>query len=338
MTNTFRIPLFARLRLVTSFIRRPKFTTPANYLEWTKKNFGKFYTHNFAEFYTRKYWQEELVDLSVDWAGARVYAPTLLEVLTGFFERTKKLSSKASQHYFSEFHYPKQGGFENLFKALEPHENFDLDSEIVQVNLGEKYVVTKRGVKHEFDHAFNSIPIPDFLHLVMDDLPEAITQAASKLRCTSLTLVDLVFNSAPFVDCHWAYVYDLKYNSTRFHFPQLFSGGFDALKRYAIQVEVYDPQISSLSDTEITELISKEIVDLGVFSGTPIGSQVKRLKYANVVFDHNHDQAIAEIRGFLSQHNVSLMGRYGNWDYSWSDDAIESGRQSALEYLEMEKN
>jgi protoporphyrinogen oxidase len=324
--------------LLGSFVRRPKYKIASNYLEWTKRNFGKFYTHNFAESYTRKYWQEELIGLSVDWAGARVYTPNLLEVIIGFFEWTKKLNYKGNQHYFSEFHYPKQGGFENLFKALEPSENFELGSEVVQVNLGEKYVVTKKGEKYEFNHLFNSIPIPDFLQLVTDELPEAITQAASKLRCTSLTLVDLVFDSAPFVECHWAYVYDLKYSSTRFHFPQLFSGGFDTPMRYAIQVEIYDSHISRLKDSEIIELISKEIVELGVFSGSPIGSQVKRIKYANVVFDHNHNQATAEIRAFLSQHHISLMGRYGNWDYSWSDDAIESGRQSALEYLEMEKS
>lgn len=337
ITNVFELPIVTRMRLVASFFHRSRSSHPSNYLEWSRSNFGAFYTSNFVDLYTRKYWQTDLSDLSVEWAGARVYTPSFLEVLTGSFRWTKKLSKMRKQHYFSQFHYSREGGFENLFKIFEPKSNFILNSEVVNLNLREKYTVTDSGEKFSFTQIFNSIPLPELFKVISDDIPNFVSQAVSELRCTSLLLVDLVFDTPPLMDCHWAYVYDLKYHSTRFHFPQLFSGGFDSPHKYAIQVEVYDSKLKELQDDEIIKQISREIVDMKVFSGSVIAGQVKRIKYANVVFDHNRERAVGVIRKFLNEHDVALIGRYGNWDYSWSDDAIQSGIQSALDYVESEK-
>jgi len=337
ITNIFNLPVITRARLVASFLCRPRSNEPSNYLEWSKTNFGSFYTSNFVDLYTRKYWQTSLSDLSVEWAGARVYSPSLFEVLTGSFRWTKKLSKTRKQHYFSEFHYSREGGFENLFKNFIPRNDFILNSEIAELNLEKKYAVTKNGEKYSFTQIFNSIPLPELFKVISDEIPIFVTQAVSELRCTSLVLVDLVFDTPPLINCHWAYVYDLKYRSTRFHFPQLFSGGFDNLQKYAIQVEIYDSMLGELDDDEIIKQISREIIDMKVFSGSVLAGQVKRIKYANIVFDHNRDKAVDVIRKFLNEHDVTLIGRYGNWDYSWSDDAIQSGIQSALDYVEGEK-
>ena len=49
-------------------------------------------------------------------------------------------------------------------------------------------------------------------------------------------------------------------------------------------------------------------------------------KYANIIFDKNIYTMRNKVLDFLAQQGIESIGRFGKWDYFWSHDAFESGR------------
>jgi hypothetical protein len=54
------------------------------------------------------------------------------------------------------------------------------------------------------------------------------------------------------------------------------------------------------------------------------------IPYAYVVYDENRRPAVKAIHEYLAGHGIYPCGRYGDWSYLWSDEAILSGRLAAL--------
>lgn len=47
--------------------------------------------------------------------------------------------------------------------------------------------------------------------------------------------------------------------------------------------------------------------------------------YANVIFDHNIYEARKTVRDYLSFLGIETIGRFGEWEYLWSDQSLLSG-------------
>ena len=60
-----------------------------------------------------------------------------------------------------------------------------------------------------------------------------------------------------------------------------------------------------------------------------IVKNAKYIKYANVVFDKNIYKKRDIVRDFLVKNKIYLIGRFGAWDYLWSDQAFLSGKSVA---------
>jgi protoporphyrinogen oxidase len=53
----------------------------------------------------------------------------------------------------------------------------------------------------------------------------------------------------------------------------------------------------------------------------------REVKYANVIFDHNRQKAVDAIHFYLRNVGISCIGRFGEWDYLWSDQSLLSGKR-----------
>ena len=49
--------------------------------------------------------------------------------------------------------------------------------------------------------------------------------------------------------------------------------------------------------------------------------------YANVIFDHNIYKSREIVRDYLASIGIETIGRFGEWDYLWSDQSLLSGFQ-----------
>jgi len=51
------------------------------------------------------------------------------------------------------------------------------------------------------------------------------------------------------------------------------------------------------------------------------------LPYANVVFDHGMLARRGVVLDFLSEKGILPVGRFGEWDYLWTDQSYLSGKK-----------
>ena len=51
--------------------------------------------------------------------------------------------------------------------------------------------------------------------------------------------------------------------------------------------------------------------------------------YAYVVFDHNRNEAVRVIHEWMEDVGLIPCGRFAEWGYQWSFEAIECGRRAA---------
>ncbi|EOH2101696.1 hypothetical protein ACLWRT_001778, partial [Campylobacter jejuni] len=53
------------------------------------------------------------------------------------------------------------------------------------------------------------------------------------------------------------------------------------------------------------------------------------LPYGNVIFYHDMEKDREKIRNFLESCNIHTAGRFGKWEYLWSDQSLLSGKEIA---------
>ena len=53
------------------------------------------------------------------------------------------------------------------------------------------------------------------------------------------------------------------------------------------------------------------------------------MPYAYVVYDHARAKNVAIVKAWLAGHDISLAGRYSEWEYYNSDHAFIAGKKAA---------
>jgi protoporphyrinogen oxidase len=118
------------------------------------------------------------------------------------------------------------------------------------------------------------------------------------------------------------------------HFPHMLAPSMAPAGKGSIQAEVYFSRKRPLdaSPQEVASRAVDEFVRMGILRNREevIFARPQVVDYANVVFDHNRAAALAEIKPFIEERcGIVLAGRYGEWDYHWTDDATNAGWKAA---------
>jgi protoporphyrinogen oxidase len=152
------------------------------------------------------------------------------------------------------------------------------------------------------------------------------------LACTSVALVNVgLERDQGFPDCHWAYVYDEDLLPSRIHFPHRLSPHNTPPGCGSVQAEVYFSRRRPLPAADVVEPVVDDLRRLGILKKYDhiVFAVQQTVPYANVLFDHDRAPSLATVQGYLAERGVVCCGRYGEWAYYWSDDAILSGRRAA---------
>ena len=56
---------------------------------------------------------------------------------------------------------------------------------------------------------------------------------------------------------------------------------------------------------------------------------ILKISPAYCIYDFNRGKSVRVIREFLEKHGIYSVGRYGAWEYSAMEDALEWGRKTA---------
>jgi len=331
---------------------------PKNYAEWLEQSLGPVFAREFSEKYTRKYWTVDAEQLTAEWVGGRVYAPSIEDVQAGYDGTFGE-----SKHYIMEVRYPKKGGYNAYTQLLRRGCNVELNSEVTSIDLNNKCVATSLGKTYAYNRLINTLPLPVFIKMCRG-VPANVVMAAKQLLCTQLLLVNVRAKHPTMRPENWMYVYDEDKFSTRIHCVEKLTPGNAPKGWTGIQVEVYSNPLKPLpaDRAEIGGRVVEELIEMGLIAPEnltqpgEIYRDLLSVQWANPVFTFATEPALKEIWAWLETYglyrepddlypltkwtdtpnplpanNATLFmaGRFGQWKYFWSDDCVLRGRHLA---------
>jgi protoporphyrinogen oxidase len=186
-------------------------------------------------------------------------------------------------------------------------------------------------VTYQYERLISSIPLPEYLELI-DDIPSDVKVALQNLKWTSAAIISMGFNREDVAKHLWFYIYDEDILASRIHSPSLKSSYNAPDGCSSLQAEVYFSHDNGIIDPD--KIMEEEIsryIQHGFFDREDLlFSDVKILKYANVVFDHGIYNNRKIVRDFLKEVGILTVGRFGEWDYFWTDQSLLSGKEVML--------
>jgi protoporphyrinogen oxidase len=74
----------------------------------------------------------------------------------------------------------------------------------------------------------------------------------------------------------------------------------------------------------------KKAEKMGLFTSNDVEvTDYREVGYANVIFDHGRQKNLAIVHDYLDSIDIKYIGRFGEWDYLWSDQSLMSGKKCA---------
>ncbi|EFO9466408.1 NAD(P)-binding protein [Campylobacter jejuni] len=331
--NLEPLELKEKIDIISDFCENPyKNIEINNYEDWLKAQYGKYFSQNFTMRYTRKYWNIEAKDLSTSWVGSRMYKPNISEVLKGAFEK-----ETPNTYYADEMRVPQYGGYQSFLNLMAKECNIQYDKEIIEINPANKMIYFKDGSFKNYDVLVSTLPLPEYAKLIKN-IPNEISLACQKLKYTSVVLVSLGFSKPDIAKHIWFYIYDEDILPARCYSPNKKSPYNVPKNCSSLQFEIYFSQDKPLNfdENEIIKKVVNQGKKMGIFCEEDIILKDYRiLPYGNVIFYHNMEKDREKIRNFLESCNIHTAGRFGKWEYLWSDQSLLSGKEVAEKLYEL---
>jgi len=164
----------------------------------------------------------------------------------------------------------------------------------------------------------------------VDDAPAEIKALAEELKASKISIVSVGFNNPDVARWLWFYVYDRDILAARVNSPSRKSPANAPAGASSLQFEVYHSRESEPDRDEILENVRMSLLDMKLCSKSDIKFMDYRLiPYGNVIFFKGMEAIRDEVKRYLNGNGISLIGRFGEWDYLWSDQSYMSGINSA---------
>lgn len=321
-----------KVKIIIDFINRPHIKNLNNYEEWLVAQFGEYFATNFPIKYTLKYWTTEANNLTIDWVGNRFSLPPLENLLKGAFHEQKE-----NFYYAKEMRYPEKGGYKSFLNYMAKYINIQLDKKATLIDIKRNKIDFSDGSSTYYEKLISSIPLPELINIIKD-VPENVKMAASRLHATSGQLVSLGYNRPDVSPKMWFYIYDEDVEPARAYSPSIKSPNNAPLNKSSLQFETYysNYRPKRMNGDNLIEHIIQKGESMKIFSKDDIEAyDYREVKYANVIFDFERNRNLAVVKSFLNEIGILTCGRFGEWEYFWSDQSLISGKKVADEIMSM---
>lgn len=330
--NLFPLSKEEKELIVNDFVNRKEkeINQIKNYEEWLRVQYGDYFAENFPMLYTQKYWTLNAKDLETKWVGSRMYKPTIEEVKNGC-----ETDITPNTYYANEMRYPQKGGYKAFLKPMVESAKILTNHKIISIDLKIKNIYIENGDIFSFENLISSLPLPELCKLIKN-IPKKVLDASKKLNFTSGYLISLGFNKPNIANNLWFYIYDMEILPSRVYSPSLKSPDNVPDGCSSLQAELYFNKGDklTLSDNEILDNTIEKFIKMGLFQKEDlILKDIRTEMYANVIFDHLIYENRKIVLDFLEENKIISVGRFGEWDYFWSNQSMISGRNGALKII-----
>lgn len=318
--NLSPLPPAEKVELIESFLARPQELAGDDYESWLRHQYGDKIAERYPIRYTKKYWDVESRELSTSWIGNRMRRAELREILFGAFS-----SETPNTYYTKEMRYPKLGGYKSFIRPLIDESEIRLEHQVTSIDLDGRTIEFLNGNKIYFEKLVSSLPLPVIVNSIKE-VPEEVQKAASGLVATSIDLVSVGFNRIVTNDL-WFYIYDDDILASRAYSPSVKSPDNVPLGCSSLQFEIYSRGTESKYDSAtLKENVIFALEKMGIASSSDIRVlDHRRIKYGNVIFERGMEEHRAVVLDWLKSHGIQSCGRFGTWDYLWSNQSLLSG-------------
>ncbi len=330
--NAHALPPELASRCVLDFIAADRQPAPPvrTYDEWCYASFGRAFADNFMLRYARKVWTVEPSELNVEWLGSkvggRVARPSLEQVVRGALEPGPHVFN-----YLTKFFYPQKGGFGRIADPLAAQvRNVNLGCAVVEIEAEARRICFADGRERRYEAAMSTIPLPALVRLTKDAPPEVRT-AAEALMWTSVRCVNLGIARPDIGPGHWCYFYDHDVPFFRISFPSKLSSGNAPSGFSSVSCEIAYSRRKPLMEAGLLERVIEALRATGILSGSDqiVFQDQVDIPFAYVVFDEHRAPSLRTIHSWMESQDIYPCGRFGEWGYHWSFEAIDSGRRVA---------
>ena len=294
---------------------------------WSLRTFGAGIHKHFMKPYNEKLWQVRLSEMTAEWCGMFVPQPKVEDVVKG----SKKNASKTFG-YNATFLYPKRGGIQVLAQALGRNLKVELNTSFEEVLWKEKRVRLSNGEWKPYDFLVSTVPLVELLKR-MKDLPPAIEEIIPRLKWTSVLCVNLGVARPKISERSWVYFPEKKYIFYRVGFPMNFTPHAVPEGCSSMYVEVaHSPQQKlDWQSPKFMARIRKDLESSGILrkSDRIVVTNFIPIRYAYVVYTPERKAQMETIFEFFRENGIFSIGRYGEWKYSFMEEAILDGKKTA---------
>jgi protoporphyrinogen oxidase len=292
-----------------------------NLEEYLCQRFGSGIARHFLLPYNRKLWGPDLRQLAVDWVGERVASPT------GSGDRlTQQVGKRSPLQQDSRVAYPARGGFGEIMRALACRlHHLQLGQHVVHVNPLRRELATASGNVFHWNQIVSTLPLPRLLK-AMSDVPISIVEAANRLKAIPMafvlvvighpvdTPIQRIYCAGPEVPAHKLVI---NHNSS----PYLRS-----LPQHGILAEVsLTSQDPARADLELQVVRGLQVVGLIRSPGAVRSTRVLFVPAAYPVPTPDRKAIVRRLRTWLASRGILSIGRFGEWAYINSDEALYQG-------------
>ena len=310
-------------KIIEDFKSRPNnvdVTAIHDYEQWLRIQYGNTFAEHFPMAYTPKYWMCEASELETKWVGNRLYQPSIDEVVEGANSAETPVT-----YYAKEMRYPTKGGFKQYLSELAKDADIRYNSEVVEIDVKNHTLKTANGMEYQYSRLISSMPLPLLISRLKNEVPEDVRKAARLLKCTSGYQISIALKGKNIPPYLWWYIYDKDILPARVYSPSLKSPDNVPEGCSSLQLEVYCEK-DVYSRDELIEKSVKPLIKLGAIREEDIIEiDVRFEPWANIVFDHNIYEVRKTVIDYIRSVGIEPIGRFGLWDYLWTDQALLSG-------------
>jgi protoporphyrinogen oxidase len=323
--NLYALPPAEKVELIAGLAAAPSGEI-ANYRDWLLQQYGAPIAERWPLRYTEKYWTVPAERLGTAWVGQRMRKADIREVLQGAFE-----AETPNQYYVKEMRYPEKGGYRAFIEPLIEESEIVYDSRAVAVDPKARTVRFEDGRTVAYDRLISTVPLPRLAEMTAG-APDEVLEDAATLFATTVDLISIGFSKPDVSPALWFYIYDQDVIAARGYSPDRKSPDNVPAGCSSIQFEIYGSrERPTTSDVERLKRNTVEgVLKMGLASeGDILFVHHHHLPYGNVVFDLGMEARRDRVRAWLESQGIQVAGRFGEWDYLWSNQSLMSGLRAA---------
>ncbi len=297
---------------------------PETFSRWTRRVFGGGISKHFMLPYNGKLWQYPLGRLTTEWCAPFVPMPKPEEVIEGAY------GGKMGRFgYNTVFYYPRRGGIGALATALAMNAGgLRLGLEVESINLKKRVAQVRHFGPVNFKRLVNTTPLNDFIANT-EDAPAAVKRAAAALRHNTVYVLNLGVRGVK-TGMHWGYFPGPEFPFYRAGIATNFSKALAPKGCATFYIELATsgsaPDLASAEEAVMRGLKTCGLLEN---SAQVVAKLWLKIPCAYVIYNRERAQALPVLLNWLKSKKVQSIGRYGAWKYSFMEESVKEGLETA---------